>query len=184
MSRAPYLKALAFYPQGSCWNGGGLFTAKRKYWLNCCGEPTRVTKEVTEDTKFVLPVRYNNECLGVYYPRLLRDGWSLVGRYPSRDVFDKPIGEGWILRKIAHSQVRPPMGKGCYWDEHALIHKDSGVDVRKPGWEWADVDRRARLVWAERGRLFAGRVGDAGLVDENELYDFNAMEFEAIEAPY
>jgi hypothetical protein len=182
VSRAPYLKALAFYPQGSCWSGGGLFTGNRKYWLNACMPAKRVSREVTEDKKFTLPVRYNNECLGVYYPRLLRDGWNLVERAPGRDLIEKPIGEGWTLHKIAHSQIWPPMGKSCYWDEHALV-RDEGV-VRKPRWEWAEVDRRGRLVWAEGGRLFAGTVGEAGLVDEHELYDFNSMTFEAIEAPY
>jgi len=50
-------------------------------------------------------------------------------------------------------------------------------------WEWAEVDR-GRLVWAEGGRLFAGRLGAAGLERVEELWDFNEMAFERIEAPY
>src|ERR1051326_875206 len=34
LSRAPYLKALAIFPKGDCWHGGGLFTGKNRYWLN------------------------------------------------------------------------------------------------------------------------------------------------------
>src|SRR5688500_7460042 len=34
ISRAPYLKALALFPKGDCWHGGGLWTGKRMYWLN------------------------------------------------------------------------------------------------------------------------------------------------------
>ncbi len=33
ISRAPYLKALAFFPKGDCWNGGGLWTGRNTYWL-------------------------------------------------------------------------------------------------------------------------------------------------------
>src|SRR5436190_13778779 len=34
ISRAPYLKALAFFPAGDTWGGGGLFTTAHSYWLN------------------------------------------------------------------------------------------------------------------------------------------------------
>jgi len=34
ISRAPYLKALALFPKGDCWHGGGLWTGDRRYWLN------------------------------------------------------------------------------------------------------------------------------------------------------
>jgi hypothetical protein len=183
VSRAPYLKALAFYPQGSCWNGGGLFTGPRKYWLNACGPATRETREVGEDNEFVLPVRYNNECLGVYYPRLLRDGWKLVERIPGRDLFEKPAGHGWTLRKFAHAECMSAPGRGCYWDTHELWHPATMRRIDGNHWEWAEVDRD-RLVWAAGGKLFAGRLGNAGLTDEATLCDFNGMTFEAIEAPY
>ena len=46
VSRAPYLKAIAMFPKGDCWNGGGLWTNKNSYWINdgcgrCCGQPAR-----------------------------------------------------------------------------------------------------------------------------------------------
>jgi hypothetical protein len=28
ISRAPYLRAIGFFPKGDCWHGGGLFTGK------------------------------------------------------------------------------------------------------------------------------------------------------------
>src|SRR5437762_11282439 len=34
VSRAPYLKAIALWPKGDCWNGGGLFISNDRYWLN------------------------------------------------------------------------------------------------------------------------------------------------------
>ena len=52
ISRAPYLKAIALYPKGDCWLGGGLFTGNRTYYLNdgCGAEAMIATDEVTRDT--------------------------------------------------------------------------------------------------------------------------------------
>ncbi len=34
IERAPWLKALALYPKGDCWYGGGLLLDDNRYWLN------------------------------------------------------------------------------------------------------------------------------------------------------
>ena len=175
ISRAPYLKAIALFLKGDCWNGGGLFTGKHFYWLNdgCGHEELTTTKELVRDETFRPVEYYGGECPGVYYPRLLRDGWELVrsektGKWSDLTVFEKPLIKGWILRKLAHGEVGAPPGKGCYWDEHELLHTISGK----------------RLVWASDGKLYAARLTVAGLINEHELYDFNDMKFEPIKAPY
>jgi hypothetical protein len=81
-------------------------------------------------------MQFGAECTGVYYPRLLRDGWSLVeraeaGRWNAWTFFEKPLADGWTLRKIAHEQVDAPPGRGCYWDEHELRHDKAGVIASK-----------------------------------------------------
>lgn len=190
ISRAPYLKALAIFPKGDCWHGGGLFTGRKSYWLNdgCGHSVLRDTKELTRDSKFRPSEYFGGECLSVYYPQLLRDGWQLVERvnlaeWKDVDVFEKPLHQGWVLRKIAHAEIGAPTGKGCYWDEHELEHSASRERIPYPDWEWAEVDGK-RLVWAQHGKLFAGRVKKEGVADESELFDFNEMTFEPIEAPY
>lgn len=190
ISRAPYLKALAIFPKGDCWHGGGLWSGNRKYWLNDGYGHTvlRDTKAVRRDLKYQPSVNHGGECPGVYYPRLIRDGWSLketvqVGKWKGRVIFEKPCPNGWILRKVAHEEVGAPPGKGCYWDEHELIHPASNHSISCPQWEWAELDGK-RLAWAAEGKLNAGRLTDQGLVNATLLYDFNAMAFEAIEAPY
>ncbi|MCO6044423.1 hypothetical protein NG895_10950 [Aeoliella sp. ICT_H6.2] len=190
ISRAPYLKALAIFPKGDCWHGGGLWTNKNDYWVNdgYGHSVLRDTKEVRRDKRFEPSEYYGGECLGVYYPRLLRDGWQLmervnVSKWKDKDVFEKDLDRGWRLRKIAHAEIDSPDGKGCYWDEHQLVHTESRTEVDCADWEWAELDRE-RLVWASRGKLFAGVVESSGLVNETELFDFNPMDFEAIEAPY
>jgi hypothetical protein len=190
ISRVPYLKALALFPKGDCWHGGGLWTGNRSYWLND-GYGHSVLRDTTlvhRDRKHKPAEYFGGECPGVYYHGLLRDGWSLtgrqrVGKWKDRDIFEKPISSAWRLRKIAHAEVGAPPGKGCYWDEHELIHVPSGRTIACPTWEWADLDDN-RLVWTSDGKLTSARVGKQGLTGERELYDFNHMAFEAVEAPY
>ncbi len=134
------------------------------------------------------PEYYGGECPGVYYPRLLRDGWSWGGR--SREgmhediaVFEKALHRGWILRKFAHAETGAPPGKGCYWDEHELEHTKSKIRIRCPAWEWVEWDE-GRIVWASDGQLWAARLGRPGIYDQKLLYDFNEMKFKPIPAPY
>ncbi len=190
ISRTPYLKAVAVFPQGNCWYGGGLFTDTTTYWFNAGfgASVLRDTHELQRDPTFKPMGGVGGECLSVYYPRLLRDGWTPVaaGHGAARndsDVFEKQLPRGWVLRKIAHAQSEPPPGKGCYWDEHALLHPDTGAHIPCPDWEWADRDSN-RLVWTCGGKLMAGHVDQQGLTQQGELVDLNAMTFERIEAPY
>lgn len=188
ISRAPYLKALTLLAKGDGWHGGGLFTGNGRYWLND-GHGHGVLREssqVCRDLEFQPETYFGGECPGVYYVRLLRDGWTLtrrekLGRGKSVSVFEKPTPGGWTLRKLAHEEVGAPPGKGCYWDEHQLVGPDRTVDG--PDWEWADVDRH-RLVWAAGGTLLAGRLKKDGIAEQVVLHDFHGMSFEAIAAPY
>jgi hypothetical protein len=190
ISRAPYLKAVAFFPKGDCWHGGGLFTGGSTYWLNegCGHSVLRDTREVRRDREYEPSRQFGGECLGVYYPRLLRDGWKLVQRvnvakWKDHDIFDKPVHRGWVLRKVAHAEVGAPPGKGCYWDEHELVHVTSERRISCPDWEWADIDGE-RLVWAAGGKLFAATLRVDGMTQETELHDFSGMTFERAQAPY
>ncbi len=190
VSKAPYLKAVAMFPKGDCWNGGGLFTGKTSYWLNngCGHSEMRNTHEVRRDLKYQPSVRFGGECPGVYYPRLMRDGWEYIERRrvsdgTEIDVFEKPLREGWFLRKLAHGELGAPAGKGCYWDEHELFRPSPDKLIAYPTWEWAELDRK-RLVWASDGKLHAGHLRSKGIVDEHELFDFNNLSFQRIAAPY
>ncbi|RZM77703.1 hypothetical protein [Leptolyngbya iicbica] len=190
ISQAPYLKALTLFPKGDCWQGGGLWTGHTRYWLNGCHDEALFNhaNKLRRDLKFQPSTYFGAECTGVYYPRLLRDGWQLleqreIAKWQSQDIFEKPLGHGWRLRKIAHAEVGAPVGKGCYWDEHQLRHPASGTTQNYPDWEWAELDGD-RLVWAEHGKLLAGRIHHGGLSQATELFDFNPMQFQPRQAPY
>lgn len=189
ISMAPWLKAVTLYGKGDCWHGGGLFTRKKRFWLNGSGYTTlREDRRLSIDHAFEPEQHYGSECTGVYYVRLQRDGWKLIKneqieRWKALTVFEKAAPHGWTLRKLAHSEVEHPPGKGCYWDEHELENKATGVCLRKRDWEWADLDS-SRLVWAEKGQLRGAYLRRDGLKDDTLLHDFNGLKFEAVAAPY
>ena len=190
ISRTPYLKALELHGKGDCWQGGGLFTGARKYWLNGGGCHKTITKsaELSRDQAYRPTEQYGDECPGVYYLRLQRDGWTLTRREgPNLDrtaIFEKALPKGWTLRKTAHEQVGQPEGKGCYWDEHELENAESGERMDKLDWEWAELEGES-LVYATGGKLFRTRVDTASRVGEPVLLrDFNDMRFATTTAPY
>jgi hypothetical protein len=189
ISRAPYLKASTLLAKGDCWNGGGLFVSDREYWVNGGGghEVLRDESGLARSHEYPWHESYGGECPGVYYIRLQRDGWELKSRRGAQGdsvtVFEKPVGDRWVLRKTAHEAIPNRVGRGCYFDEHQLVDSRGRSTQEFPTWEWADVDRR-RLVWAEHGGLFAAYLGAKGLKDTRQLYDFNPLTFERREAPY
>lgn len=194
VSRAPYLKAIAMFPKGDCWYGGGLWTSNTTYWLNEAGhqlvlhEVLHDTDEVRRDRQYQPDPQRNRESLGVYFPRLLRDGWTLVDsdhtfRRHWIDTFERPLAHGWVLRKRAHSQFDSAPGRGSYWDEHELVHSESGCAHRRLDWEWAERDGD-RLVWAEGGYVKSADITPDGLDQPKVLQDFNDIAPKRTRAPY
>ncbi len=190
ISRAPFLKAITLWAKGDCWNGGGIFTANDRYWLND-GYGHRLLHEApkpTRDGEYRPEGLGNNECLGIYYPRLLRDGWRLVesrrsGAEATVDLFEKQLPRGWVLRKSAFSSINHPIGRGVYYDQHSLHNPKEAVALDFPSWEWAEFES-GRLVWAEEGKLKAGELAKQGLGQIRELHDFNRYAYQRIKAPY
>lgn len=191
ISRAPYLKAIALWAKGDCWHGGGLFKNNRHFWLNgghSSLEELKSAKGFQRVEEHPSSENYGGECPGVYYLRLQRDGWKLksVEERKGRSevvLFEKPLESGWRLRKFAHATLDHPVGKGCYFDTHALLSPRGGVALERKSWEWADFDNQ-RLLWAEEGKLFAGELSNDEIKSVVELRDFNDMKFEALAAPY
>jgi len=190
ISFAPFIKALALYAKGDTYYGGGLWTTNRSYWLNPgpgYNSALFDTGLVSEDMSYQPPRIGNAECLGVYYPRLLRDGWKLLHSLRSdkakTDIFEKDLSHAWRLRKFALAGSIKVPGRGVYRDEHELVHSKTGTVIKFPKWEWAERDGQD-VVWAEGGKLMRAVVGEGGLQSTRLIRDFNDMTFEPIEAPY
>jgi len=191
ISLSPYLKARGLWANGTGWNGGGLFTSNTSYWLNACiygHEAQQTPHGLREDDQYPFHEYYGGECPGVYYIRLQRDGWKWI-RHGTSDpkneytIFEKALPKGWVLEKKAHLSLNHPVGKGVYFDTHRMIHRERDLIIDYPDWEWADFDRRW-LVWVEKGILYKSQITSKGVHFIRQLFDFNPMQFEAIQAPY
>ncbi len=190
ISKAPYLKAIGLWANGSGWNGGGLFTSQQDYWLNkgmFGHEELLKPAGLRQDGRFPFHENYGGECPGVYYIRLQRDGWRLIGcdkeKSDDMSVFEKPVTGMWMLEKTAHETIRHPIGKGCYFDTHRLKKRDGSTTLDFPEWEWADMDGE-RLVWVAAGVLYTAQLMPEGLRSNTQLFDFNPLTFEELKAPY
>lgn len=189
ISRAPYLKAEVFWSKGDAWAGGGMFLSSDTYWLNrSCTETLEWDGTgLKQQTDYPWHESYGGECPSVYYIRLQRDGWALKHSAPGRggtvSTFDKPMEGHWTLRKRAFATTLTKPGTGCYFDEHQLVDTRTGTVEDHEDWEWADHDGD-RLMWAEAGRLYAGRLSDEGPVEVRMLHDFTPLTFENLTAPY
>ncbi len=195
ISRAPYLKAVSIWWNGSGWNGGGLFATNRTFYLNRPPERIAVTIPGIQSGKFrELPPSEelrkfgwgaaHGECPMVYVPRLERDNWHLVREEEWGGLYHKELPGGWTLEKVFGfgDLCGEAPGKNVYQEAHKLFSPQGEVAVDTTGWEWADFDPyRHRLVYACRGILYAI---DLKTLKSELLYDFNDMKYCSIAAPY
>jgi hypothetical protein len=80
ISRPPYFTALALWPKGDSWYGGGLFASDSTFYLHGDHSEPLIRPSGRGAISIVreppLPLNRSGECLGLYFPRLRRDGWS------------------------------------------------------------------------------------------------------------
>jgi hypothetical protein len=189
VSRPPYLTALALWPKGDCWHGGGLFKSEREVWLNHAGSRSHPNHRPRG-----LRVISNPLATGEDYPvwsrRIERDGWLRVqsGSY-------LPKARGWKVVQKEIWQRKQPAG-------HAVLQSTlETIDFRRPGGyaesfavntggrrieipeiDWADWDQTGRLVFARAGKIFAGRINGPE-VEAKLLADMNSSRPSPVAAP-
>ena len=190
ISRAPYLKALDLWFNGTAWNGGGLFLDNRKVWLNAPAPGIATLRRARFDLKldvsqdFPFETHFGGECPGVYCHRLVRDGWAAKHQAENSVVYEKPLAFGWALQKLFVSGHPDHAGYGCYWERHRIVNQERRLKIDGSGWRWADYDApRNRILYAKNGILYALPVA-ADFGTPAMLKNFNGMKFEAVKAPY
>jgi hypothetical protein len=164
------------------------------YWLN----EGKVSNHIQEK-KGLMKVEKNDdlnktvdgECMGIYFYKLIRDGWKKIdetSKYKStyKVYFHKNINNSLVLCKIftATSEERP-VGKGCYYETHEIINTKNKIIWEYPDWEWADLDfDKNYIIWAEYGKINRGCIDQNGIKLVKELFDTNSLTFEELKAPY
>lgn len=179
VSRAPWLRALAWLRQEHTWHGGGAFTSDGKVFLNGGGE-LPVIDGLEQASPDVLPHGTDGFHMGGLYVAMMeRRGWVHEGGETHEARLSRISGEGWSIK----------LGFRVWGKNRSIISNCyalgvGGENFDKPDWEWADVWEDG-LQFAKGGCLWFARVGIGGkLMDKRLIADLNPMTFEAREAPY
>lgn len=79
ISKPPFLSALALWPKGDCWHGGGLFTTGRDVFLNHRPDASDPhPKHLPVGVRVRSNPDASGEDDGVLIPRMERDGWRFL----------------------------------------------------------------------------------------------------------
>lgn len=199
ISRPPFLSALALWPKGDAWNGGGRFLTSHDIVLNHPPGEAELHPEFRQrPVRVVGHAERRGEDDTVSHPLRERDGWEFVARGTWREVRSKS-GLHWeadppeIWRKphpranLTLEMAETSVGKknvGWYGTEYRLHFGPVGGEDRPFGrLDWADWDQRGDLVYGEAGRLFRCEVKRGKVGAPRLLADFTGLRFEGVEAP-
>ena len=203
VSRPPFLTALALWPKGDGWGGGGHFLSGKRIALNHRAE------EMSLAGNSALPRTVRVEQFGdrpgwgednpVWSTRLKRDGWTLVS-YPTGNVFGEktwvefrpPIT--WRKPNPAYPQkyslemsilgLKETDGPWYLTEHSVIVHKDKVNKIGRT--DWADWSQSGDLLFAMDGCLY--RVPCKGgilanLEDAVKVADLSRLRFERRESP-
>ncbi len=205
VSRPPYLTAVALWPKGDAWGGGGLFAREDELLLNHRVDETDLAEG------FSLPRHVKVRPLGEYAgrgedspivdARLARDGWRRVqeGR-AVRHKLGAPVGytfeppEVWAkpnpssrryeLRAVTHGLHE--LDGPWYVTEHLVVDKETRAHVSLGRTDWADWLPSGDLAYAGGGRLYRLAHVNGELQtppDARLLIDLNDRAFRPLEPP-
>jgi hypothetical protein len=208
VSKLPYLTALALFPKGDGWGGGGLFKTNQQILLN------HRPKEMSEAEGTNLPKGVKVSQFGDYSGRgednpicrvrLLREGWKVkqegVFKLTSRRRRSTPYAETGPMFAICDPPEIMQKQRGASELEMTMLgyHEEDGpayvIKFRLLGGDgqclldlgradWADWSVEGDLLFARDGGIY--RLGKAEWKIEKAvlLTDLNDARFEAVEAP-
>jgi hypothetical protein len=200
VSRPPFFKALALWPKGDAWGGGGLFATERLIQLNHppyqrkLGAGWALPKTIS-----VEPLHEHAGC-GEDDPidsmRMLRDGWTMTqpGKWERRgrrwnvgyenvqnEVWRRRIGTWTIERRVSGIYERHG---AKYVLTHRVLDLRGEVALDFGRSDWCDWSYSREILLARDGRLYRTSISSQGkLGSPVELIDLRAWRFEAVIAP-
>lgn len=202
ISRPPFLTALAMWPKGDGWGGGGHFSSRTRLELNHRDNELKLAEGFSVPRW--LKVRQFGKRPGwgeddpIYSERLKRDGWKLV-EYPTRTKddfgakvwmeFSPPIrwvkpNPQWPKRYSLEMSILGIKEKDGPWYliEHSVARDENQRDNIGRS-DWADWSQSGELLFAMDGCLYRVPCEKrvlAPLEDAIKIADFTDMRFEAI----
>jgi hypothetical protein len=182
VSKPPFLTALALWPKGDCWHGGGLFQSNSIVELNHKPEVAHFhPKHEPKGLTIKLRSNVHGEDDPLYSARLERDGWRLQRKwevhyrgYPL--MYETTSSE--LRTKLAPDpnrtiQLERSIDVLNYSEAFNVIDRERALSVPILGASWVDWDQRGRLIIAREGKIIVGQLSPEGVVVERELIDLS-----------
>ena len=181
ISRAPWFRAVAAWPQPHTWHGGGAFTEEGCVFLNGAAASNELPDGLQPAAPTAFPHGTDGFHMGgLYAATQVRRGWR-SDQNPSTAVgLWRDVSGGWQIEQTIRIGAR---NRALLSSAYALVR--AGADRREmPAWTWADTWRDG-IHFAADGKLWFARISRDGRLTHNRvLHDFNDMSFQAIRAPY
>lgn len=180
VSKFPYFKALDFYDKGDTYNGGGLFLSTNEYLLN----ETYEQKELYKNSSFIVKrgklnnVLLDDETEGLYFPKLIRDGWKDKGENNEVRTFKKTY-KHYEITKECHIDRTFSEKRSLFYDINEF--KINGKTEMKIESDWMDF-KNDKLYWADKGKIFYSNLNN--IENKVELDDFNKYYYKSIIVKY
>lgn len=199
VSRPPWWTAVALWPKGDAWGGGGMWDDDHILRVNHrptqlkLGEGFAIPKRIRVST----PIREGygeGEDSPIWDARLHRDGWTCTSAGEAKErglraklwmVYDPPIV--WEKARPGAPKTKLRMvirglseREGPWYATDHEVQTPAGTHAL-PGTSWADWDKNGDLLYAEGGALFRWRVGKEEKA--RKLVDLAGREFVARRSP-
>lgn len=180
ISKPPWLTALALWPKGDCWWGGGLFENDRTVLLN--HRPEEATPHKDHRPPKGLTIRSNRKAHGeddpLYSERLTRDGWRVLDEWKV-DFLGLPecyktLQPERRTRQHSHFGLAIELTRrldGLKYRERFAITGAGRTAPDLAHADWVDWDQRGRLIVLRAGRLSVGDVQEGKVGALRELVD-------------
>ena len=182
ISKPPYLTALALWPKGDAWGGGGHFVTRDRIRLNHWANQMELA------AGFSIPKALNVEPFGfrsgwgednpIWFTRMQRDGWTIV----SDTVLEKPHPARRLTLRMT---IRDMMERGGPWyviDHDVTDAEADDIHVFERT-DWADWSRDGDLLLARRGAIYRVKATAYGLGQPALVIDLADRKFVNREPP-
>ena len=203
VSRPPFLTAVALWPKGDAWGGGGLFGGENEIRLNHReGETTMADGFSLPRTVRVEPLGFGSgwgEDSPIEDTRLKRDGWikAAEGEQSSHGIRQRLA---WEINPPLIWSKRNPGKKyelqmhikgigqrnGPWYVIDYVLTKDQVAVAKLDATDWADWDRNGDLLFGKGGRLYRVSCRSKGTLDVSnaeELIDLRGNKFTNLASP-
>jgi len=200
VSRPPYFTAIALWPKGDSWGGGGLFATERRIELNHPAHQRklapgfRIPKTIEVQLLGQIAGAGEDDPIDSY--RMLRDGWEMrqPGKWEHRgrksrvsyenvenEVWTRSRGDWTLERRI--SGIFERQGPK-YVIEHRVLDVRGNITHDFGRSDWCDWSYSGEILLARDGRLWAVSSSlPRGLAEPRELIDLRGLQFEQVIPP-